>query len=132
MDRQYCLDCWELPLNPVKLLAHAILAGALMIGATDAQESAGPRSEAAQWAYEEWSEAIIRGQIEEQRRILPRFVPDDVRAMTKRETGRARKSILVAVVICLVLFFVFALPLYEREKPLASEQAAADDRTPAV
>jgi hypothetical protein len=109
-------------LNPVKLLAHAILASALTIGATCAQERAGGRSDAAEWAYEELSEAIIRGQIEEQWRILPRFVSDDVRAMAKRESTRARRNIPIAIATCLILFFLFVLPLFEREKTVVPDQ----------
>jgi hypothetical protein len=107
---------WELPVNPVKLLAHAILAGALIIGAAGAQEPAGRRSDAAQAAYEELSEAIIRGQIEEQRRILPRLVPDDVRAMVKHESAHARSNILIAIVTCLALFFFFCNALVRTRK----------------
>jgi hypothetical protein len=101
--------------NPFRPFAVAILAAALGLSVFGAQAQDVRRSDAAQAAYEELAQALIRGQLDEQRRILPRQVPDDVRAMVKRETARARRSISVAIVTFLVLLFLFALPLYGRE-----------------
>jgi hypothetical protein len=110
--------------NPFRPFAVAILAAALCLCAFGVQAQEVSRSDTAHAAYEELAEALIRGQLYEQRRILPRQVPDEVRAMVKRETARARRSVAVAMVTCLVLLFLFAFPLLERDKEIAPEHIA--------
>jgi hypothetical protein len=68
----------------------------------------------------------MRRQFEESKRLFSRRAPEDVHAMIEREGKRAGRNLSVFAVICLILFFLFALPLSEREKVVASDQPVDD------
>jgi hypothetical protein len=77
-----------------------------------------------QWASEELIEAQMRRQFQESLRILPRRGNEDLHLMIEREGKRARRSVHILLVTCLILFFVFALPLFEHDEVIATEQLA--------
>ena len=48
--------------------------------------------------------------------VLPRTIPDEVHSMIDREARRARPAIYIFLVVCAVVFFLIALPLFEQDK----------------
>jgi hypothetical protein len=69
-----------------------------------------------QWARGELAEAQMRNSLMESQRIFARKGSEENHSMVEREWKRARRSVSILLVTCLIIFFVFALPLFEREK----------------
>ena len=75
-----------------------------------------------QSAAEELAEAQFRRQLLESRRLSAQKGSDDLYLMIEREGKRVLPPIFLFVIVCLVLFFVFALPLSERDKTGDSDE----------
>ena len=99
-----------------------LIAGALLLGGASGHAQTPLDSPITQSAAEALAEAQMRRQFEESKRLFPRRAPEDVHAMIEREGRRAGRNLSVLAVICLIMFFLFALPLSEREKVVASDQ----------
>lgn len=99
-----------------------LIAGALLLGGASGHAQTPLDSPITQSAAEALAEAQMRRRFEESKRLFPRRAPEDVHAMIEREGRRAGRNLSVLAVICLIMFFLFALPLSEREKVVASDQ----------
>jgi hypothetical protein len=103
-------------------LAHTILVGALAFGAVDACAQTPLDYPNAPSTADDLAEAEARREFLESRRLFAREGSEDLHLMVEREGKRARPTIFLLVFVCLVMFFVFALPLSERDEVVASKE----------
>ncbi len=96
--------------------ALVVLASVLVLGGSASYGQTPLDDPTVQSAPEALAEAQFRRQLLESRRRLAQNGSDDLYLMIEREGKRVLPAIFLFVIVCLVLFFVFALPLSEGDK----------------